>query len=599
MKERLKELLEDLKSVVSSYPLMLCFAFIAALSVGTLIEIESASNAFSLFPFTYSAILGIPLFFVLALQKERKIKYPFYEVLSIAFLIGLYLFLPKDEKDFTEPYRIFVVVLFLLVHLLVSFFCFLRTSQPTSFWNFNKNLFTSAFLTAVFSLVLALGALLALVAVDQLFELEINSKRYAQVFFPLLIIGSAVIFSLFNQKGLEALKKEGSFPAPLKFFTQFILVPLLLLYGVILYFYGIKILFQWELPKGWVSYLILIYSLLGIFALLLVEPLSSRDSSLWVRRFRKLFYFTLIPLLALLYVAIFTRILDYGFTELRYYVLLLALWLSFITLVYILRPNTTIKIIPLSLFLAGVLSLCLPYLNSFSVAKNSQKKELSLLLKDNQLLKDGKIQFSTPIKKELAKEIGDKFGFLAERNELESLLDYLPKKLHKEVLTQKENSSFYQLSSTIERQFTHVLVSDKTTIKMALFLHPKNRAMPLEGFTYAISLQAQDGNYPEIEEYYFKSSVSQDPNDPYWNLELHYNNSLIDSYDLLPFLKKTASPYLNREGTVTVPSLSESFNLGPFTVKTFPQTLLISPTGNSGTEVRYEPMEITILVKKK
>ena len=77
---------------------------------------------------------------------------------------------------------------------------------------------------------------------------------------------------------------------PKQFFTQFILIPLLIIYVVILYFYCAKIVINWQLPRGWVSYLVLAYSIVGIFALLLVHPLKELKLKSWIVIFSKLFY---------------------------------------------------------------------------------------------------------------------------------------------------------------------------------------------------------------------------------------------------------------------------------------------------------------------
>ena len=120
------------------------------------------------------------------------------------------------------------------------------------------------------------------------------------------------------------LEKDGSYPQILKFFTQFVLIPLLLIYVTILYFYAGKILINWELPRGWVSYLILIFSLFGLLSFLLVHPIAQKKENLWIYSFNRWFYFVLIPLIGLLFWAILYRINLYGITHGRYYVLLLA-----------------------------------------------------------------------------------------------------------------------------------------------------------------------------------------------------------------------------------------------------------------------------------
>ena len=106
-----------------------------------------------------------------------------------------------------------------------------------NFANITFNLFINIFLTAIFTGVLTGGVELAIVAVDQLFDFNFSDKIYLRVFYLLAIFGSSLIFLLFNEKGLEYLEKEGTYPVVLKFFTQYILIPLLIIYVVILYLY--------------------------------------------------------------------------------------------------------------------------------------------------------------------------------------------------------------------------------------------------------------------------------------------------------------------------------------------------------------------------
>ena len=172
----------------------------------------------------------------------------------------------------------------------------------------------------------------------------------------LSIFGSCFIFLLFNENGLFYLEKNSDYPVILKFFTQYVLVPLLLIYSVILYFYSAKILINWELPRGWVSYLVLAYSVVGILAILLVHPLKEDSTKSWVKIFSKIFYYTLAPLIILLFVAIFTRILEYGYTEPRYFVLIIALWLTTVVFYFIFNKKQAIKFVPMSLFIFGLFS---------------------------------------------------------------------------------------------------------------------------------------------------------------------------------------------------------------------------------------------------
>ena len=66
-------------------------------------------------------------------------------------------------------------------------------------------------------------------------------------------------------------------------FGQYILIPLLILYLVILYVYGGTIIYTWNWPKGIVTYLISCVSCIGIFTTLVVFPYAQNDGSPWLR----------------------------------------------------------------------------------------------------------------------------------------------------------------------------------------------------------------------------------------------------------------------------------------------------------------------------
>ena len=378
MIKKIREVFGKTGAVIREYPMVLVMAFLASISIMYYINYDYTTRdyGFLYVKFGLVASLGISLMFALKMLSQKIGKEILLQFLGIIFLVFFYFLLPTKEKQFTEIYAYLLIPTFILSHLLVSFIAFTGKDRERNFWQYNKNLFINIFLTTVFTGVLTGGIMLAILAVDNLFDFNFDSRYYSYTFSFLSIFGSCFIFLLFNEKGLSYLEKQSDYPVILKFFTQYVLVPLLLLYAVILYFYAAKILINWELPRGWVSYLILAYSVVGILAILLVHPLKEDFTKSWVMIFSKIFYYTLAPLIILLFVAIFTRILEYGYTEPRYFVLIIALWLTTVVLYFIFYKKQTIKFVPMSLFVFGLFSLVFPYLNTFSVAKRSQKNEL-------------------------------------------------------------------------------------------------------------------------------------------------------------------------------------------------------------------------------
>src|SRR5690606_9660628 len=340
------------------------------------------------------------------------------------------------------------------------------------------------------------------------------------------------IFLLFNETGLDFLEKEGKYPVVLKFFTQYVLIPLLCIYVVILYFYSGKILINWELPRGWVSYLILAYSIVGILALLLVHPLKENTDKSWIRIFSKVFYFTLIPLIVLLFVAIFTRVLEYGYTEPRYYVLLLSIWLSAVVLYFIFRKSPSIKFIPISLFCFGTFALIFPYLNAFSVAKRSQKNQLEKILTQNNLLKNGKIDFTKEVQDTVATENADKFVFLNDRFQE----DYLNSLLDEKEQEEFKDGYYWSLS----QKFTNRKYSENSSsnTQTSLNLVSKGGVYSLGQYKYMIAYQELENSFVQIGKDSLKLVNKTGENQQY---KLVLNDK--ETLDLIPLVDRIFEKY--------------------------------------------------------
>ncbi|RNA62300.1 DUF4153 domain-containing protein [Chryseobacterium nematophagum] len=564
MKKKIQETLSKTTEVVSIYPMVLLMALLA--SIGTIFMFENNHDREQFFPyskFTICCCLGISLMFALKMLSQRIGKSILLQVVGIIFLIGFYFIFPKKEKDFTEIYGYIIAVTILLAHLSVSFFPFLDKNKELSFWQYNKNLFVNIFLTAIFTGVLTIGVELAILAIDKLFDFKFHDNLYTNTFYILSIFGSCFIFLLFNEKGLNTLEKEGSYPNILKFFTQFILIPLLLIYVVILYFYSIKIVINWELPRGWVSYLVLAYSIIGILALLLVHPLKEENAKSWVKIFSKAFYYTIIPLIVLLFVAIFTRILEYGYTEPRYFILILAVWLLSIVSYFILNKKSTIKFIPISLFVFGIFSLVFPYLNAFSVAKRSQKSELQKILNENKLVKEGKINFQKNITDAVANEIANKFEFLAQRKQQDFLSGFLEKEDQNNLAKNITSGNFWNIQYDIQNNFIHKSNTQKASQYERLVINSEKQALEIENYRYFIEFPRYDLEAKSIN----TNDQFKIIDDLSGHLSLKVILNSTKEVDLGPRIEQLLKKYEGKTGSITVPEISMESDLGNYHIK--------------------------------
>lgn len=594
MKTKFQETLSRANEVIFRYPMILAMALLA--SVGTICIVETErSEITSYIKFTICSCLGISLMFALKMLSQRIGRELLLQVSGIIFLIGFYFILPDKKNGFTEVYAYIIAVTVLLSHLLVSFVPFLEKDRELRFWQYNKNLFINIFLTAVFTGVLTGGVELAILAIDKLFDFNFHDRLYRDTFFVLAIFGSSFIFLLFNDKGLNNLEKDGTYPVVLKFFTQFILIPLLLIYVAILYFYSAKILINWELPRGWVSYLVLAYSIVGILALLLVHPLKEENAKSWVKIFSKVFYYTIVPLIVLLFTAIFTRILEYGYTEPRYFVLLLALWLLSIVIYYIFSKKATIKFIPISLFLFGAFALIFPYLNAFSVANRSQKSELMNILNQHQLISAGTINFNKKVTDTIRNEIADKFEFLAERKQGEFLSTLLLPKDQSELTNNIATGTFYSVRYDIQNKFSdvNVTVKNRAYEMNRLVLVPEKQVVELGNYQYLISFHRYNRDPQKLNNDEFELTDELTDNS---SLKLSLNSK--EEIDFGPQIIKLLDKNKNKNGNVKVPEITMESDLGKYHVKlVFSEITREKYSEQDTTSIYYESVYTLIRLK--
>ena len=216
MKSKFKEILSSAINVVQNYAFVLLIALLAAISFTILVDnnslTEESKNIFT--RFGLCSLLGISLLFALNILSERIGKKFLLNISGIVFL-ALYFqfFLPHHNDDFGTVEVVILVLSFILSHLLVSFLAFFEKNNENQFWQYNKNLFINVVLTGIFTAVLVGGIMLAITAVDNLFDLDLDNKIYPRTFVMLAIFGSCFIFLLFNEDGLKALEKDGNYPS--------------------------------------------------------------------------------------------------------------------------------------------------------------------------------------------------------------------------------------------------------------------------------------------------------------------------------------------------------------------------------------------------
>ena len=403
----LSEITGKAQNAFKRFPLTLLWAICGTLYAIWLVDEPSNSLVDGQVNIVLTTILGISWLIgarFLSEQLQNKIKSIIIQVVIVILLMLFYNHLPLEDPFDEHPKYVIRFFLYIISgHLFVFFAPFLFQWNKTSYWNYLKSIAFAIVRSALFSGVLYVGLVLALAAIDALFEVDIDEKTYFQLFiFCVGIVNTWIYLSDFPRAIHQETKIQ--FNKALEVFVKYILIPLVILYIIILYAYAFKILFQWELPKGWVSYLVTALAILGFVIQVIINPVQKTIKSWSINIFHPWFYILLLPLIGLLFTAIFRRISDYGITENRYFVLVIALWILGMTLYLLFSKKKKLLLLPLSLFVLTILS-SFGFWGASSVSKRSQIN-----------------QFEKVYKTVLS---NDKIATLKENEQLESILNYL------------------------------------------------------------------------------------------------------------------------------------------------------------------------------
>ncbi|HIW52385.1 MAG TPA: DUF4153 domain-containing protein [Candidatus Alistipes excrementipullorum] len=170
--------------------------------------------------------------------------------------------------------------------------------------------------------------------------------------------------------------------------VNYVIMPAVLIYTVILYLYAAKITVMWELPKGGIAYMVFAFTIITVAVGAIQYTLERR---LYDKYF-KYFSFIAIPALILFWTGVVRRIGEYGLSEPRVYLVVCG---AIMTLTLALLPSrragryVNVAIISFVLFAAVA---WIPFLSAEKLAMDSQCRRIRMAAAEaNVLSEDGKL----------------------------------------------------------------------------------------------------------------------------------------------------------------------------------------------------------------
>lgn len=377
------KIFNNIKTILLRFPLTIFFTIMATILSIIKIRLDSGNLIFD--RLIYISVLAILLFTAISLFIEKRLEKLLtkiiFNIIGI-IIISLYFYIFLKNLNSVEYTRYFLVSASLLFSIL--YIGFIRMKEENNFEIFSVKLFLRFFVTILFSAIIFGGLSSALLTIDFLLNINFTEKAYITLF--ILISGLFTVpYFLGGVPESNSSYEEFDYPKVLRILIIYILLPLVAIYLIILYLYIFKILFTFKLPVGNVSLPIISYSILGIISLFLISPILRKEENKWVDFFSKTFYYALLPVIIMLFISIGKRILDYGVTEDRYFILIIAIWLIGIALYYIISKKKNKIVIPLTVSIISLVSVFGPW-DCFNISKISQYKRIVDILNKNNLL---------------------------------------------------------------------------------------------------------------------------------------------------------------------------------------------------------------------
>ncbi|MBO4444016.1 MAG: DUF4153 domain-containing protein [Bacteroidaceae bacterium] len=349
----------------------------------------------------YSLSLGVVVATTLKLWGEEvKKKSVCLWVTAIALVLlalnGIYVY-KHSENDLTIAF--WMMQASIVVALIVAFFFlpFFRDKDDLPAWNFTWRTILWLGISFLTGGILTAGLTLLISSLDMLFGIKVSENCLATIAILGILTTPLLLFLARIPEGEEKHSGVAFISKFLLFVIRYLFVPLLALYLIVLYVYGFRILFRWELPDGGVAWLVSTLMIGCVVVEMGLYPLmrsgEGKPYERWIVRWLPLL---ILPLLLLMTVGTLRRLSDYGVTPLRLYLLLFNLWCYAVCAGLFLGKAKRIRWIVTSFAAAFLLTSVLPV--------NFTNMSLQMRRKAFFKLTEGSLPSSFPLDENAARE---------------------------------------------------------------------------------------------------------------------------------------------------------------------------------------------------
>lgn len=413
-------LTDAFQNCVKRFPVTVCYAVALSAYLMYLLATDMEGDKKWLLVWAYFFSVGTLLSLTLHLWTEEMkstAKKVIIQVVANALLFAdtLFLYNLTSEQSYLEI-GIAHGAGILALGISVFFLSFTKEKNDIPSWNFAMHTTTSYITASIVGYIMSGGISLLVLSLHMLFNVEVSGKCYGYILIICSVLLPLLLFLGMLPRGEEKHNRQAQSLNFLNGTIHYLFLPLVGGYLLVLYLYTARILANWELPIGWVSWLVvtLMAGCIAIeFGLYPTRIKDGKRTDEWIARWLPAL---VLPLLMLMTVGIVRRFNDYGVTINRLYILTLNIWFYIVCIGLILIRARRINWIPVSFAVIFLLTSVLP-VNYASITRSSILKSLKAELektcdKPLPLSRDTYNAWLETLPAKTAMEVNDKFLYL-------------------------------------------------------------------------------------------------------------------------------------------------------------------------------------------
>ena len=447
-----------------------------------------------------SAVNGDILWFFMPLMA---LTFWLHRVNRWAYYASFFLFLPLmmlDLKPFLWTYGFTFTYVLAAILLIIGN----RQLDNRSFAAHALHVATQMFFGLLISCILYMAVLAIMASFFYIFGIDEPRHFYEHIAqFIFFVLAPQVCCTLVRQN-------EDDVKEPfkiLRLILNFILSPAVIIYTIILYTYFIKIVFEWDLPKGGVAWMVMGFITVALIGRVAQSILSKRYYDWFYKRFTLI----AIPPLIMYWIGSIYRIRLYSFTESRFYLMVAGVLMTLFVLMLFRERTRRYQLMALIFGAAIILFTYIPGISAKSVGLACQKQRLTELISELKLTdaKTGKLNDDLDtwsIKQD---------SMLCERyKDVTSVIKYV-----RDEIGDKEFEAKYGKWSHSEYSFNYANNTDTVYISANTYI--RRKPVELGEYTIILPSKAYEYNYNDttititqdkdtVLEYPIQKIVSQD-----------------------------------------------------------------------------------------